>query len=182
MSNFAPKDYGLPTSLLNGILQQNPANKDLFLQTNFTISIKRCPSFSYFTQTVSLSELGGDPMEAEYAIGPKVKLPTVAAVFKDFTVKFLVNNDLSNYYEIIKWMREGTPYRDLSEIRPLNEVWSEAFIIVSSNKKKPLLKLTFRGIFPTELSGLEFKATETDTSPLTATVKFTITQTVVETL
>ena len=182
MSQFFPKDYGMPSQELSGILQQNPENKDLLINTNFTISIKRCPSFSYFTQSVSLSELGGDPLEADYFIGPKLQLPTVGAAFKDFTIKFLVNNDLSNYNEILRWLREATPYTDFSEVKPLNEVMSEAFIIINSNRKNPVLKITFRNIFPTELSGFEMRNTESDIPPITATVKFAISETIVEKL
>jgi hypothetical protein len=44
-----------------------------------------------------------------------------------------------------------------------------------SNRKKPIFRITFRGLFPTNVSELAFKTTEIDTTPMIATVSMAFT-------
>lgn len=176
------KDYGIPDYGAYGILQKTPSNTDLFITTNFTLSIKRCPTLTYFTQSVAVSELGGEPLDIQYAISPIVKSPKAAAAFKNFTVNFLIDPEFKNYKEVLDWIYEGTPYIDLTKVKPIYECLSEAFIIVTSNRKLPTLKFTLRNIFPVELSGFEVKNTDTEAAPLVASAQFAIGQTIVEEL
>lgn len=182
MNTSFNKDYGIPDLEAYGAFQKNPTNGDLFLTTNFNFSLKRCPALTYFTQSISLSELGADPREVNYMISPVIKMPKAAAVFKNLTIKFLLDSEMTAYREIFEWMMEGTHYRNFDKIKPLYECYSEAFVIVTTNKKQPALKLTFRNIFPVELSGFEVKNTDTEASPITATVQLAISQTVIEEL
>jgi hypothetical protein len=176
MSQGYSKDYGLPSLDTLGAIQRGPNNKDLFLTNNFTLSIKRCPSVTYFAQTVTMSELGGEPLEVPYMISPNLKVPKAAAAFKNMTVKFLLDRNLTGYEEILNWIYEGTHYVDFSKIKPLYECLSEAFIIVTTNRKQPAIKITLEGIFPVEISGFEMKNTDTEFSPIQITVEFAITQ------
>ena len=172
------KEYDLPDRVLNDA----SANTNLAIPQNFQFGVQRLPTFSYFVQTIALNEMGGDPKVVPFAIGPAVLLPGSSVKIGSCVVTFLVSEDVSNYYEIIKWMREATPYKDFSEVLPFKEVWHEAFLIYYTNKKNPYKKITFQGIFPTELSGLDFAYSDTEAKPLTATVKFVVGDYIVEDL
>ena len=172
------KEYDLPDRVLNDA----SANTNLAIPQNFQFGVQRIPTFSYFVQTVALNEMGGPPKTVPFAIGPAVLLPGSSANIGACVVTFLVSEDMSNYYEIVKWMREATPYKDFSEVLPFKEVFHEAFLIYYTNKKNPYKKITFRGIFPTELSGLDFTYSDTEAKPLTATVKFITGDYIVENL
>jgi hypothetical protein len=171
------KEYDLPDRP-----RRAEQSVNLSIPQNFQLGVKKMPAFTYSVQTVALNEMGGDPMDVSFALGPNLKLPAAAPRISAFTVTFVVNEDLSNYYEILRWMREATPYKDFDEIQPLKEVWQEAFLLYLTNKKNPYRKITFRGIFPTELSGLEFNYADTEAKPLIATVKFTINDYIIEDL
>lgn len=171
------KEYDLPDRP-----RRADQSANLSIPQNFQLGVKKMPSFTYSVQSVALNEMGGDPMDVPFSLGPNLKLPASSPRISAFTVTFLVSEDFSNYYEIIKWMREATPYKDFNEVEPLKEVWQEAFLLYLTNKKNPYRKITFRGIFPTELSGLDFTYADTEAKPLSATVKFTINDYVVEDL
>ena len=172
------KEYDLPDRVLN----DTSANTNLAIPQNFQFGVQRLPTFSYFVQTVALNDKDGPPKVVPFAIGPAVLLPSSSSNIGSCVVTFLVSEDLVNYYEIIKWMREATPYKDFSEVLPFKEVFHEAFLIYYTNKKNPYKKITFRGIFPTELSGLDFTYSDTEAKPLTATVKFIMGDSIVEDL
>ncbi len=168
------KDYGLPSRNLLGLLQRGPDNKNYLISTNFTMKIVRCPILSYFIQTITLADTEASPVVHPFAIGPPLMTPSVRVSLSEFTVKYIVNEDVSNYAEVATWMRECAPYKDFSEVKPMNEVLSEAFVVVTSNRKTPLLKIAFHNIFPTEISGFEFRNTDSENTPIIATAKFAI--------
>lgn len=164
------KDYGIPDRPYGG-LQGKPKNTNLSIPQNFEFHIKKLPRLSYFIQSVAVNDMGGDPIEANFMLGPILKLPSAGARIGSLTINFLVDEDFTNYFEVVKWMREGTAYKDFSEVQPLREVWHEASLIYLTNKKNPFRRITFMGIFPTELSGFEFNYSDTENKPLVATVK-----------
>ena len=175
-------DYCIPTRPTGGI-QGQPKNTNLAIPQNFIFKIKRCPDLSYFIQEVQLPERGGsEPKEFSYMIGPSMKQPTGGAGYADFTIMFLVDENLSNYYNLITWMREGSAYKDFSNVKPLKDVYDEAYLLLLTNKKVPFRRITFKDIIPVELSGLEFTYSDTEYRPLTATCKFAVTEYKIENL
>lgn len=176
-------DYGLPTNRPLGGLQGQPKNTNLAIPQNFLFRISRCPDLSYFIQEVQLPERGGsESKQFSYMIGPSLKQPSSGAGYADFTISFLIDETLSNYYNLVTWMREGQPYKNFENIKPLKDVYDEAYMIFLTNKKVPYRKITFRGIIPIELSGLEFTHSDTEFRPLTATCKFAVTEYVIDNL
>jgi len=175
------KPYGIPDRPYGG-LQGRPKNTNLSVPQNFEFHIQKLPNFSYFIQSVGINDMGGDPIETEFMLGPKVKIPAATARIGTLTINFLVNEDFTNYFEVIKWMREGTAYTDFSEVKPLLEVWHEASLVYLTNKKNPYRKVNFFGIFPTELSGFDFNYSDTENKPLVATAKFAVNDYKVENL
>lgn len=173
--------YGIPDRPVGGINRPSD-NTNIAIPQNFQFAMKRMPSFSYFIQTVALNEVSSDPMDVPSLLSSNVKLPSVSASITYFTVTFLVNENMQNYYEIVKWLREATPYKDFTEVKPIKDVWEEAFLIYLTNKKVPYKKITMRGVFPTELSGIEFNYTDTENKPIIATAKFTLNDYIIEDL
>lgn len=171
------KEYELPDIKRSGVKETN-----LAIPQNFQLGIEKLPRFTHTVQTVALNEMGGDPMDIPMMIGPNMKLPFASPRISSFVVTFMVNEDLSNYYEILKWMREATPYKDFNEVDSLKNVWHEGFLLYLTNKKNPYRKITFIGLFPTELSHLDFTYADTEAKPLTATVKFTINDYIIQEL
>jgi hypothetical protein len=178
---MSEKDYGIPDRPLGGVNRPFD-NTNLSIPQNFQFSIKRLPTFSYFVQTIALSESGSDPMDVVGTLGPNLKLPSSVASISNFTVTFLVNENMKNYYEIVKWMRQTVPYKDFTEVQPIKDIWEEASLLYLTNKKVPYRRITLQGIFPTEISGLDFNYSDTESKPIIATAKFVVNESFVEEL
>jgi|APGre2960657404_1045060.scaffolds.fasta_scaffold41028_2 hypothetical protein len=178
---MSENDYGIPERPLGGINRPSD-NTNLGIPQNFRFGIKKIPTFSYFVQTVALNEVGSEPIDIPSTLGPNIKLPNSTARITYFTVTFLVNETMRNYYEILKWLREATPYKDFSEVKPVKDIWEEAVLIYFTNKKNPYKRIVMQGVFPTELSGLEFNYSDTENKPLIATAKFTLNDYIIEDL
>lgn len=174
-------EYGIPDRPVGGINRPYD-NTNLSIPQNFQFAIKRLPTFSYFVQTIALSETTSEPKDISGMIGPNLKLPSSTAGISSFVVTFLVNENFKNYYEIIDWMRQATPYKNFNEVKPILDVWEEAFLIYLTNKKVPYKRITLQGIFPTEISGIDFNYGDTESKPIIATAKFTVNDFFVENL
>jgi hypothetical protein len=169
------KDYGMADRVVSGAAASTPTNTNMLLPTNFMFNLKRVPNMKYFVQEFTLPESSSEAISSEWAVGPAVKFPKSGFTYGTLTIKFLINEDFSNYYEIIKWMLQGTGYSQFIVKQPKNEnAVDDASLILLTNKKVPFRRIEFRSLIPTELSGIEFANDVTDITTLTATVKFSI--------
>ena len=106
--------------------------------------------------------------------------------FGDLTLRFLVDEDLTNYMAIQNWIRGmGFPER-LEQYRELEEdgmvkgsyrndrsnVYSDGTLQVLASSQIPNFQITFQDLFPYKLSTLTFDATNTDILYFTADVSF----------
>ena len=98
-------------------------------------------------------------------------IPGGGVTFGDFSLQFIVDEDLKNYYSIHKWIRQNGRADDDLETPP-EEQYSNAQLHIVTSQYNPAFVVSFENIFPISLSGLEFDATITDVEYLTAEVTF----------
>ena len=51
-------------------------------------------------------------------------------------------------------------------------MYSDAFLMILSNKNNPIIEVNFHNVFPTSLSALDFSQDATDVEYLTASAEF----------
>lgn len=169
------KDYGIADRDSFGAVCATPLNTNTTIPTNFLFMCRKIPSFTYFVQDFSLPETSKEAIASDFMIGPSVKFPNATIVYGTLTIKFVINEDFSNYYSIVKWMLENTGYTEFVADQKYNEGASEeGTLILLSNKKNPIRRINFEGLIPTELSGIDFASDVTDINTLTATLKFAV--------
>lgn len=171
-----PYEIELPDQV--GALGSQPTNNNLAMPTNFKFSIKRVPDLSYFCTSVSLPGWSNPIISIPTGVpgGRKnLRVNSNSISHGEASFKFLVNEDMSNYDALMKWFKECIGFNDYSQVTYRNWMSEEGHLLVLSNKKKPLFKLTFRGLFPTNVSELSFKANDTEATPMTATVTMAFT-------
>ena len=166
----------------SGAVNSKPVNTNLLNPTNFKFSLKRVPDLSYFCVGVSL------PGWARPTINIPTGVPGGKSTYKtegssishdNASFRFLVNEDMSNYNAVFSWAKQAAGLNDFNAPTTYtpwrNLMAEEGYLVVLSNKKNPLFRITFRGLFPTSVSDINFKATETEGSPIIATVNMAFT-------
>jgi hypothetical protein len=107
--------------------------------------------------------------------------------FQDFTLRFLVDENLENYMQIQNWMR-GIAFPDnLTEIYRLwsgkadfadsdpknpDNLVSDGTLMVLDSTNNPQFMVKYSDLWPTELTTLQFDATPGDIDYFTAEVTF----------
>lgn len=169
------KDYGIADRNVFGAVCETPLNTNTTIPTNFLFMCRKIPTFTYFIQEFTLPDTSKDAMESGFMFGPTVRFPNATIGYGTLQIKFLINEDFSNYHSIVKWMLENTGYTEFVADQQYNEGASEeGTLILLSNKKNPIRRINFQGLIPTELSGIEFASDVTDITALSATLKFAV--------
>jgi hypothetical protein len=115
-----------------------------------------------------------------------IDTPGDKIVFEDFSLRFLVDENLENYMEIYNWIR-GLGYpeslQEIYDFQTSNPVfqqpdksqmnlYSDGTLQVLTSKENPNFKVTFKDMWPYSLSTLQFDATSEDIQYFTADVTF----------
>ena len=160
-------------------------NRNFLSSVNFKFTLNRAPKVAFFSNQASIPSISlGVAVQTNYL--NDIPVPGDKMVFDDFTLRFLVDENLENYMEIQKWMRGlGFPesLSEIYEFQKSNEafeqpyksdlnLYSDGTLIGLNSNQRFNFQVKFRSMFPTYLSPLEFNATSTDTEYFTADVTF----------
>ena len=160
-------------------------NRNFLSPTGFKFIMDKAPKVSFFGNQVNIPQMTLGVAEQPTYLRD-IPLPGDKIQFEDFSLRFLVDEDLSNYMEIFSWIRAlGFP-ESLEEIydwqkkdfdisqpdKTTESFYSDATLEILTSTQNPNFKIKFQDMWPTTLSTLEFDATDEDISYLTADVTF----------
>jgi hypothetical protein len=99
-------------------------------------------------------------------------IPGGGVSFGDFSVSFIVDEDLKNYNSIHKWIRDNGNADQMQRTTKESDIYTNAQLHIVTSQYNPAFVIEFRNIFPISLSGLQFDATITDVEYITAEITF----------
>ena len=162
----------------------SPSNKNFLSPVGVKFIIGRTPNVDYFCQSASIPEVGIGVREIPTPV-KDYSVPGDKMVFGDLNLRFLVNEDMDNYFEIYKWLKGLTNPKVQSDfakyIATVDEkgrdsqfmkTMSDARLLVLNSNYNSIATVNFYNIFPTSLTTLEFDASATDINYFTAEVNF----------
>ncbi len=177
-------------------MARQPEQLDYASPTQFRFGIHQLPKVEFFTVTANLPGISVDnttlptPYKDISIMGEK---PT----FENLTISFIVDEYLENYISLHNWLTgigfpqsrsQFSTYRDITSNTPAaggsnpvdivgksvpdKAMYSDAFLMILSNKNNPIVEVNFHNVFPTSLSALDFSQAATDVEYLTASAEF----------
>jgi len=172
--------------MARSIFEKQIKNRNFLSPTGFLFSLQRCPKVSFFSNTAQIPGLDlGVATQPNYL--RDIPRPGDKLEFGDFTLRFLIDEDIKNYMQIQNWMRGlGFP-ESLSEIYTEEQeraelyksemggeelLYSDGTLQVLNSTSNPQFLVKFSGLFPTSLTTLDFDATPTDINYFTAECTF----------
>ena len=161
-------------------------NRNFLSPTGFKFNLKRSPGVAFFCYKANIPDLNLGVTEQANYLRP---LPTPGDVldFGDLTIRFLVDEDLTNFMEIQNWLRGlGYPesvqeFRDLEQdgviprrdfVQSGQDIYSDGTLQILSSNYVSKFNVNFKDLFPVSLTTLTFDATDTDIEYFTADVSF----------
>ena len=160
-------------------------NRNFLSSVGFRFTLNRAPKVAFFSNNAQIPGLTlGIANQPNYLTD--VPIPGDKVDFEDFTLRFLVDENLENYMEIQNWIRGlGFP-ESLQEIYDFQNnnskfeqpyksqinLYSDGTLLVLNSNQKFNFQVKFSSLFPYSLSALTFDATNTDNEYFTADVTF----------
>ena len=160
-------------------------NRNFLSGVAFKFNLSKFPKVDFFSNSARIPELNLElARQASYLTN--IDIPGERLTYGDFTLRFLVDENMENYISIYTWLKGlGFPettreFKDLTTDKDGQRDPKEAFCdgtlrILNSNYRE-VAKVKFNDLFPTSLTSLDFDATNTDIQFFTAeaTFKYTI--------
>jgi len=160
-------------------------NRNFLSPTGFLFNLAKEPKVSFLCTSARIPELS-----LQTAIQPSylkdVDVPGEKLTYGDLNLRFLVDEDMSNYMAIHNWLTGlGFPettqdFKDLvtndENIFDMNEQFSDGSLIIQNSNYRTNSIVKFKDLFPVSLSSLEFDTGAADIQYFTAdaTFKYTI--------
>ena len=160
-------------------------NRNFLSPIGFKFSLKRSPGVAYFCNEANIPDMSLSIAEQPTYLRD-IPLPGDKIEFGDLNLRFMVDEDLTNYMEIQNWIRGlGYPqsikeYQDLEKKAYIQlpfgqrrqDIYSDGTLQILSNNLVPKFQVIFDDLFPYSLSTVTFDATDTDIEYFTAEVGF----------
>ena len=160
-------------------------NRNFLSPVGFKFSLKRTPGVAYFCNEANIPDMSLAIAEQPTYLRD-IPIPGDKIDFGDLSLRFMVDEDLTNYMEIQNWIRGlGYPqsikeYQDLEKKAYIKQtfgqkrqdIYSDGTLQILSNNLVPKFQVLFDDLFPYSLSTITFDATDTDIEYFTAEVSF----------
>ena len=164
-------DYISGTSQLrDNILNRQPENTNPLVVTEYKFTMQRISTVTYFCQSANVPGINVGEVSQPTYFAP-AKRPG-DFTFDDFTITFVVGEELKNWLEIYNWMRSTTNAEDFSEYEGPDQHFSDASLMITNSAMRGKILVNFKELFPKNLSSIDFTSTSSDADPIIATCTF----------
>ena len=156
-------------------------NRNFLAPVGFKFDLAKFPKASFFSNSARIPEIVlGTIIQPGYL--KDIDIPGEKLQHGDFSLRFLVDENLENYMSIHNWLTglgfPETPQQfankttDEDGQRDMNEQFSDGSLRILNSNFQTMAIVKFSDLFPTSITSLDFDATETDINYFTAEASF----------
>ena len=179
-------------------LDRQPTKLDYASPTQFRFGINQLPKVEFFTVAATVPSI---TMGEAIFPTPFKDIPIMGdkLTYENLSISFIVDEYLENYISLHEWMTaigfpksrtqfkdfrantsnvaqttQGTS-QDIGDVQPAtpaNALFSDAYLMILSNKNNPIVEITFHNMYPVSLGALEYSQDATDVEYLTVSADF----------
>ena len=161
------------------------ANRNFLSGVAFKFNLAKFPKVDFFSNSARIPELNLE-LTTQPSYLKNIDVPGERLTFGDFTLRFLVDENMENYISVYDWLTGlGFPettkefadlIKDKDGQRDAKEAFCDGTLRILNSNFREVAKVKFNDLFPTSLTSLDFDATNTDVQYFTAeaTFKYTL--------
>tara|TARA_B100000686_G_scaffold133161_1_gene140135 strand:+ start:1448 stop:1987 length:540 start_codon:yes stop_codon:yes gene_type:complete len=156
-------------------------NRNYLSGIGFKFNLAKYPKVDFFSNSARIPELSL-AVATQPSYLKDIDLPGEKLTYGDFTLRFLVDEDMENYMSVYEWLYglgfpESTKqYKDLTtdsaDQRDPKEAFCDGTLRILNSNLREIAKVKFKDLFPISLTSLDFDATNTDVQYFTAEASF----------
>ena len=152
--------------------KEQPSNRNFLNPIGYLLKLEKFEGVDFFCQTANVPDITMPTTEVASPFRNLPIIPGGGVTFGDFSVRFIVDEDLVNYNAVHKWIRDVGNADQMARTTPEKDILTNGQLHIVTSQYNPAFIVEFRDIFPVSLSGLQFDATMTDVEYITAEVVF----------
>ena len=161
------------------------ANRNFLSGVGFKFNLTKFPKVDFFSNSARIPELSLE-LARQSSYLKNIDVPGERLTFGDFTLRFLVDENMENYLSVYNWLKglgfpeSGKQFKDITTdsdgIRDPKEAFCDGTLSILNSNYREVAKVKFNDLFPVSITSLDFDATNTDVQYFTAeaTFKYTI--------
>ena len=152
--------------------KEQPSNRNPLNPIGFILKLEKFEGVDFFCQSANIPDV---TMPVTEVASPFRNLPVIpggGVSFGDFSVRFIVDEDLVNYNAIHKWMRDNGNADQMQRTTEKSNILTNGILEILTSHLNPNFIVQFKQLIPVSLSGLQFDATISDVEYITAEVVF----------
>ena len=156
-------------------------NRNYLSGIGFKFNLAKYPKVDFFSNSARIPELNL-AIATQPSYLKDIDLPGEKLTYGDFTLRFLIDEDMENYMSIYNWLTGlGFPEstKEFGELttdkdgrREMREQYCDGTLRILNSNLREIAKVKFKDLFPVSLTSLDFDATNTDIQYLTAEASF----------
>tara|TARA_B100000927_G_C16451960_1_gene464216 strand:+ start:989 stop:1528 length:540 start_codon:yes stop_codon:yes gene_type:complete len=171
--------------MTNSAFAKQIDNRNFLSGVGFKFNLTKFPKVDFFSNSARIPELSLE-LTQQPSYLKNIDVPGERLNFGDFTLRFLVDENMDNYLAVYTWLKGlGFPesaksFKDLTTDsdgqRDQKEAFCDGTLRILNSNYREVSRVKFKDLFPISLSSLDFDATNTDVQFFTAeaTFKYTI--------
>ena len=171
--------------MTNSAFGKQIQNRNFLSGVAFKFNLAKFPKVDFFSNSARIPELNLE-LTTQPSYLKNIDVPGERLTFGDFTLRFLVDENMENYISVYDWLTGlGFPettkefadlIKDKDGQRDAKEAFCDGTLRILNSNFREVAKVKFNDLFPTSLTSLDFDATNTDVQFFTAeaTFKYTV--------
>jgi hypothetical protein len=166
---------------------KQPKNKNFLAPIGFDFALQRTPNVEYFVQSVNVPSItSGEAIHATQF--SDIKFQPDHLFYEQLKLTLILDEDMDSWKEIFNWLtgisfpQNHKQHRDLVtgvknpfptfRSNPPGDIYSNATVLVRTNKSNGNIQFTYHDLYPTSISELNFSSTEGSVDYITFDVTF----------
>ena len=156
-------------------------NRNFLSPVGFKFTLSKEPKVAFFCNSAGIPQITlGTEIQATYL--KDIDVPGDKITYNDFSLKFLVDEDMSNYMAIHNWItglgfpettqQYGNLITNEDGLQDPKKAFSDGSLYILDSNYNTNSVVKFKDLFPISLSSLDFDSTKTDIQYFTAEVTF----------
>ena len=152
--------------------KEQPTNRNHLNPIGFNLKLEKFEGVDFFCQSANVPDVTMPVTEVASRFRNLPIIPGGGVTFGDFSVTFLVDEDLVNYNSIYKWIRDNGNADEMLRKTSDDDMYTDGQLLILTSQFNPAFIVDFKQLFPIGLTGLQFDARMSDAEYITATVTF----------
>lgn len=143
------------------VIDELPKDSDFIdisksVQSNYYCVFSKIPSLIYHIQAFSLPSTTTRKITIPRPMTTDYYAAGHTADYDELSVTFIADENYKTYFECLKWLRSN------ERKSQFNDTVAAMSLMILNNAKEPIIRIDFKDIIPTYISGLQFNIQNAD--------------------